>query len=145
MKQCKSCLTKAKSTDGLCPICGIEQEKVLAELSPPQKCIRRAARHIRLVAILHVLGGIIGIMMLPEFAEWWLITALIAISSILAVGLIRFSFWAYRGAIVIYFVLGMVNIVTVNVVGIAVMLLLLYLVGNGAAKAVFERRAREYS
>ena len=44
---------------------------------------------------------------------------------------------------VVYFALGIVNTITVNLLAIPVALLLLYVVGNSNAKAIFERRLPE--
>jgi hypothetical protein len=81
--------------------------------------------------------------MLPEFHEPTALLVLTAINAILAIGLIRFAFWAYRLAIAVYFLLGIVFIISVAIPWALVVLLLLYLVGNGTAKAIFERRAHE--
>jgi len=61
----------------------------------------------------------------------------------LAIGLIRYDYRAYKVAVVIYFALGIVNTITVNLLAIPVALLLLYVVGNRNAKAIFERRLPE--
>ena len=68
---------------------------------------------------------------------------LAAINLILAFGLSRYAFWAYRLATVYYFLIGIVNIISVQLPGILLLLTLLYLVGNGTAKAIFERRAAD--
>ena len=61
---------------------------------------------------------------------------------VLAFGLSRYAFWAYRVATVYYFLLGIVNVVSVQLPGILLVLILLYCVGNGTAKAIFERRTQ---
>ena len=66
--------------------------------------------------------------------------ALVAINAALAFGLARYSYWACKAATVYYFLIGMVNVVSINLGGIALVLAALYLVGNGTAKAIFERR-----
>jgi len=143
MKQCKSCLARAESENGTCPVCGIKQDTPWRDLSSRQRHVRRAARNIRTVAMLHLLGAALGILMLPEFHEPTALLVLTAINAILAIGLIRFAFWAYRLAIAVYFLLGIVFIISVAIPWALVVLLLLYLVGNGTAKAIFERRAHE--
>ena len=145
IKQCKSCLTKAEADNGLCPVCGIEQEKTKAELTPVQKRIRRAARQIRRVAMLHLLLAGILILMLPELPNPVAIVILSIINLILAIGLIRFTYGGYRTADKVYFLVGIVFTITVQIPMIFVALLLLYFVGNGTAKAIFERRASELS
>jgi hypothetical protein len=142
MKRCKSCLTKSEAENGLCPICGIQQDKKKRALSPDEKKVRYHARAIRGVAMLHLIGigaGVISQYYFPIAAVAMLI--LIAINLTLAIGLSRYAFWAYRLATVYYFLIGMVNIISVNLPGILMILLLLYFIGNGTAKAIFERRA----
>ena len=55
-------------------------------------------------------------------------------------GLACYAFWAYRMAVIFYFLIGMVNIVSINLPGILLILILLYAAGNGTVKALFERR-----
>lgn len=144
MTRCKSCLSKAEPRNGLCTVCGIAQDKKRAELSAAEKKIRFHARGIRLVAILHLIGAAMGIMMMPEFPAPGAMAVLAAINAALAYGLSRYSFVAYKGATVYYFLIGMVNIITiqqgpVHLVGIALALIALYLIGNGTSKSIFER------
>ena len=75
-----------------------------------------------------------------------LILALINAS--IAFGLSRYSLWAYKGAVIYYFLIGMVNVISIqhgeiHALGILMALVALYLVGNGTAKAIFERRLPE--
>jgi hypothetical protein len=143
IKQCKSCRAKTDAADGPCPVCGIGQDTPKAELSDVQKHVRRAARHIRQVAMLHLLLTGILILMLPELAKPVAIVVLALINCLIAIGLIRFAFWGYRLAVTVYFLVGIVFTIKVFIPGILFALLLLYFVGNGTAKAIFERRAGE--
>lgn len=154
MKRCKSCLTKAESGNGPCSVCGIGQGKSRAELSPGEKRVRHCARGILGVAVLHMAGTLLCLYVLlihnPAAAakgEFVVSPALLAtlsfINLILAFGLSRYAFWAYKLATAYYFLLGIVNIVSVQIPGILLMLILLYCIGNGTAKAIFERRLPE--
>ncbi len=152
MKRCKSCLARAESENGLCPVCGIGQEKKKAALSPDEKKVRHFARCILGVSVVHIVGLALCLYVLlihnPEAAatgEFVFSPAILVTLSILnfalAYGLGRYAFWAYKVATVYYFLLGIVNVVSVQIPGILITLALLYFIGNGTAKAIFERRA----
>jgi len=143
MKQCKSCLARAEAIADICPVCGIDQDKLRKDLTLREKRIRGAARSIRLVAMLHLIGGGICIMILPEVGMQVALAAFAIVNFVLAIGLIRYDYRAYKAAVVFYFALGIVNTITVNLFAIPVALLLLYIVGNSNAKAIFERRLPE--
>lgn len=143
MKQCKSCLARAKAIADICPVCGIDQDKLRKDLTTREKRIRIAARTIRFAAMLHLIVGGICIMILPEVGVKMALTAFAIVNFILAIGLIRYDYRAYKAAVVFYFALGIVNTITVNLLAIPVALLLLYIVGNSNAKAIFERRLPE--
>lgn len=148
MALCRQCLTKAEPRNGLCPTCGIVQDKKRGELSSDERKVRFHARTIRIIAMLHLIGAAMGIMMLPEFPAPAAISVLAAINLALAYGLVRYSFVAYKAATVYYFLIGMVNIVSIqhggiHLGGIAFALIALYIVGNGTARAIFERRLPE--
>ena len=141
MTRCRHCLAKAESKDDHCPVCGIEQDKRKSDLSPDEKKVRYHARAIRGVAMLHLVG--VGAGLISHFCYPFPIVATIVLALInltLAVGLSRYAFWAYRMATVYYFLIGMVYIVSVNLPGILMILILLYCVGNSTAKSIFERR-----
>lgn len=152
MKRCTSCLTKAESENGLCPVCGIEQTKKISGLSPDEKKVRHFARCILGVAALHIVGFSLCLYVLlvhnPAAAETGgfvfspaILATLSLLNLALAFGLAHYAFWAYRLATVYYFLLGIVNVVSVQVPGILIAMALLYFIGNGTAKAIFERRA----
>jgi hypothetical protein len=83
----------------------------------------------------------VGAGLIAYFCYPFPIMATLALAAItLAVGLSRYAFWAYRLATVYYFLIGIVNVVSVNLPGILMILILLYYTGNGTAKAIFERR-----
>jgi hypothetical protein len=143
--RCRQCLTKAEPRDGLCPVCGIVQEKNGRTLSPSEAKVRFHARCIRLVAMFHLLGAALGLLLMSEFPSQAVSAALVAANLFLAFGLVRYSLIAYRAATVYYFLIGMVNVISIqhgieHLAGIALALIALYLVGNGTAKAIFERR-----
>ncbi len=94
--------------------------------------------------MVHLALGGLGILMLPELPKPAVVVLLALLNLLLAVGLIRYAFWSYRLAVACYFLLGIVNTISVNLPGILAALALLYLVGNGTAKAIFERRAAEW-
>jgi len=156
MKRCNSCLHKAEPENGICPICGIGQDKKKRALSPDEKRVRHFARCILGVAAIHVVGLALCLYVLlvhnPAaaasgefvFAPAILIT-LSLLNLVLAYGLGHYAFWAYKVATVYYFLLGIVNVVSVQILGILIVLTLLYFVGNGTAKAIFERRLPEIS
>ena len=145
MTRCRSCQAKAEPRNGLCPVCGIEPDKRTGELSPVEKKVRFRAHSIWVVAIFHLIGGTWAILMMPGFPAPAPIAVLAIINLALAYGLVRYSLIAYRAATVYYFLIGMVNVISIqqgieNLAGIALALTALYLVGNGTAKALFERR-----
>ena len=143
MKQCKSCLARAEALADICPVCGIDQDKLRKDLTKREKRIRGAARTIRFVAMLHLIGGGLCIMILPEVRMQVALAAFAIINLALAIGLIRYDYRAYKVAVVFYFALGIVNTITVNLFAIPFILLLLYVVGNRNSKAIFERRLPE--
>jgi hypothetical protein len=131
----------ATADSGSCSACGIPLKKAKRDLSHAEKKIRLHARMIRVVAMLHLVGaGLLFIIPccfpVPPAVAW----ILGCINLTLAIGLSRYALWAYRMATVFYFLTGMVHIVSVNIPGILLTLLLLYAVGNGTAKAIFDRR-----
>jgi len=151
MKRCKSCLTKSEAENGLCPVCGIQPDKKKSGLSPDEKKVRHFARCILGVAGLHVVGLGLCLYVLfvlnPKAATEngfvfppALLSILSFLNLVLAYGLSRYAFWAYRVATAYYFLLGITNIISVQIPGVLLMLILLYFVGNGTAKAIFERR-----
>jgi hypothetical protein len=140
MKRCKSCLTNTGPETGACPVCGIDPDKPRKDLTATERHVRRSVRNIRLVAMLHLIAAGIGIMALPEIQKPVVVALLSVLNVILAAGLIRYDFRAYRLAVVCYFGLGMVNVISVNLPAIPLILLLLYVIGNKTAKAAFERR-----
>lgn len=141
MSRCKHCLADEEPKDGHCSVCGIELDKRKSDLTPDEKKTRYFARAIRVVAMLHLVG--VGAGLIARFCSPFPIVATLVLAVInltLAIGLSRYAFWAYKMATVYYFLIGMVYIVSVNLPGILLILILLYVVGNGTAKAVFERR-----
>lgn len=140
-KRCRHCLAAATRDGGSCRVCGIDTEKEKRGLSPNEKKVRLHARMLRVLAMLHLAGaGLLLILAscfpIPPAAV--LILGIINLA--IAFGLSRYALWAYRTATVFYFLTGMVHILAVNIPGILVTLVLLYVVGNGTAKAIFERR-----
>lgn len=143
MNRCRHCLTPAKSDSDHCCVCGIERATAKQALSPDERKVRFHARTIRVIAMLHLIGASVGVMVAlthPSIAGAAAVLAIINLA--LAVGLSRFAFWSYILAVVYYFLIGMVNIVSVNIPGSLVILILLYAVGNGTAKAIFQRQTR---
>ncbi|VGO16845.1 hypothetical protein PDESU_05437 [Pontiella desulfatans] len=148
MTRCKHCQTKAEPLKGLCPVCGIVQDKPFGNLSPAEKRIRFHAHGIRLVAMFHLIGAGAGLVMLPYYPTPAALAVLALINILLAFGLSNYSLIAYKGATVYYFLIGMVNVISVqqgveHLGGIALALIALYLIGNGTSKAIFERRLPE--
>jgi hypothetical protein len=148
MKQCKSCLTRAEATADICPVCGIDQDKARRDLTKKEKRIRRSARGIRFVAMFHLILAAIAVMMMPEFPAPAAIAVLAVINGLLAYGLVRYSLLAYKAATVYYFLIGMVNVISiqrgaVHMGAVVLVLTALYLVGNGTSKAIFDRRFPE--
>ena len=87
MKQCKSCLARAEAPADICPVCGIDQDKRHRDLTKEEKRIRTAARSIRCAAMLHLIGGGICIMILPEIRMQAALAAFAIINLALAIGL----------------------------------------------------------
>jgi len=146
MTRCKQCLTKTEPRDGLCRVCGIDHAKPASELSPQDIKVRRHLHAILFLAILHLIGAVAGFITfirMPGSSLGRTSLILGLISALLFYGLSRYSLWAYRIAAVVYFGMGMVNLITINLGGILISLIALYLIGNGTAKAIFERRLPE--
>ena len=148
MTRCKHCRTKAEPRNGRCPACGIVPDKPKADLSPAERKVRFHARGIRLAAMFHLVGAGAGLIIAPFFPAPLAMAVLVCVNLLLAFGLARYSLIAYKAATVYYFLIGMVNVISIqhgviHLGGIAMALLGLYLVGNGTAKAVFERRLPE--
>ena len=148
MTRCKSCLTKAEPLNGLCPVCGIDQNKKYGLLDPGEKKVRFHARSIRIVAMFHLLLAAMAILVMPEFSAPLAIAIFAVINASIAYGLVRYSLVAYKAATVYYFLIGMVNVLSIqqgsaHLGGIALALVGLYLIGNGTSKAIFERRLPE--
>ena len=148
MTRCKHCLSKAEARDGRCSVCGIELHKGLADLSPQEKKVRFHARGIRAVAVFHLIAAGMGIILMWCFPAPLPMAMIALINCILAFGLSRYSLLAYKAATVYYFLIGMVNVISiqrgaVHLAGILLMLVALYLVGNGTSKAIFERTLPE--
>ena len=148
MTRCRHCLSKAEKRNGLCFVCGIDPEKKKAELSPDEKKVRFHARGILLVAFCHLIGAVCGLILASQFPSPAPMILLALVNITLAVGLSRYSLLAYKGATIYYFLIGMVNVISIqagaiHLAGIALALLGLYLVGNGTSKAIFERRLPE--
>lgn len=151
MNRCRSCLTKAAPENGTCPICGIQQDKKKSALSPDEKNVRHFARCILGVSVLHLAGLVLCLYVLlvynPEAAATGgftfspaIVMGLSILNLILAYGLSRYAYWAYRVAVAYYFLLGIVNIVSVQLLGVLIVLILLYFIGNSTARSIFERR-----
>ncbi len=145
MVRCRHCLTRNEPRNGCCPVCGLTQNKMRSDLGPDEKKIRLHARAIRGLAMLHLIGAALGILILAEFPSPVAMLVLVAVNAGLAFGLARFSLTAYKAATVYYFLIGMVNVISIQRGGIhlgwiAFALIALYIVGNGTAKALFERQ-----
>ena len=148
MTRCKHCLTTAEPKDGLCPVCGLVPGSRFRNLSHTEKRVWLHARGIRIVAMTHLISAIMILLMMNEFKVPLAIAIFALINLFLAFGLIRFSLIAYKVATTYYFLIGMVNVISIQhgigpLAGIALALLALYLVGNRTAKAIFERRVPE--
>ncbi len=140
MNRCKSCRTRAEAVADICPVCGIDQDKDRKELTPREKQVRRAALNIHFAAMLHLIGAGIFTMALPDFEHRFALALIVIINFIIGIGLLRYDYRAYKIAVIFYFGIGMVNIIAVNLLALPLVLLLLYVVGNKTAKAIFERR-----
>jgi hypothetical protein len=140
MNRCRHCRIKLDPPCDPCSVCGLSREKRRRDLSPAEREIRMRARVIRGIAMLHLAGGSLALLLipcLPVHPAAGLILA--AINLFLAFGLSRYAFRAHQAATVYYFLVGMVNIISVNLPGILLILILLYGIGNRRAKALFER------
>ena len=89
-----------------------------------------------------------GLILATQFPSPIPMIVLAIINLLLGIGLARYSLLAYKGATVYYFLIGMVNVISIqagpiHLAGIALALIALYLVGNGTSKAMFERRLPE--
>jgi len=153
MKRCKSCLFKADVDDGICPVCGIDQAKSKKDLSKEQKRIRYAAIGIRSVAVLHLLGGVILLVILPSLLLRYASQGTYSASLILAVvysfivgivflvlafGLWKYAKWGYYAAAATYGIILFMNLISPNI-GLLVVILSAYCIGNRNARAIFNR------
>lgn len=143
--RCKQCLTKAEPRDGLCPVCGVEQGKKFRALSPTEKKVRFHARGVRALGMFHVVAAGFSLLTLPYSPAPGPMAALAIINILLGFGLARFSLIIKKCAVTYYFLIGMVSVISIQhgsvyLGGIALCLVAIYLVGNGTARAIFERR-----
>jgi len=148
MTRCKHCKAKTELIHNRCPYCGIEDGKPSKDLTPDEKKTRFYAHGIRIVAMAHIFAAAIVLFQMPEFSSRAVVALLVIVNFVLAYGLMRFSFIAYRAAVVYYFMFGMVNVVSIqrgpqHLAGLLICLLGLYLIGNRNSKAIFERRPVE--
>ena len=155
--RCKSCLFKADSDDGICPVCGIVQDKAAKDLTKEEKKIRSAARGIRAVSVLHVLCGIIMLVILPMMllakyshglwqpqypaqllailAYYWILGPVLLV---LSVGLKKYAKWAYYTTAGSYGIILAMNLIYPNF-GLLVVILCTYYIWNERARAIFNR------
>lgn len=145
MTRCKSCLIKAEPLNGRCSVCGNEQNKTSSDLTPAEKKVRLHARGIRAVAVFHLVGAGAGLLMIAYGLAPAPLLVLAVINLLLAFGLDRYSLLAYKAATAYYFLIGMVNVISIqqgveHLGGIALALIALYLIGNGTSKAIFDRQ-----
>lgn len=141
MTRCRHCLTPMTIDRDCCRVCGIKRATGKIHLSPDDRKVRRYARCVRVIAMLHLVGAAFAVMVatvIPGLTAAGGVLALINL--MLAFGLSAYAYWAYTLSVVYYFLIGMVNIVSVNIPGILLILILLYAVGNGTSKSLFERR-----
>jgi hypothetical protein len=148
MTQCKYCRAAAPLRNGRCTVCGISADKTPAALSPAEKKVRFHARAIRLVAMLHLITAGAALLLMSGFPEKIPLLILAGINAGLAIGLSRFSLWAYKGTTVFYFFMGMVGVISIQkgavyLGWIILSLVGLYLIGNGTSKAIFDRNLPE--
>lgn len=148
MTRCRHCKARMELINNRCPYCGIEDGKKPADLTKAEKKARFHAHGIRIVALAHIFAAGIILLQMPEFPNPALVAVLVVINFALAYGLMRFSLMAYRAAVVYYFMLGMVHVVSIqrgpeHLGGLLLCLLALYLVGSRSSKAIFERRPPE--
>ncbi len=157
MKRCKSCLFYADVADMICPVCGIHQDKPKKELTNAEKRIRYAARGIRSASLLHIIGGVVLLCMLPMwlspvlkhgltnemhpllFTGIIVYTFAMAVALlVLAVGLRKYAKWAYYMAAVTYGIIFVMNLLNPNI-GLLIVVLCAYYIGNKNARAIFNR------
>jgi hypothetical protein len=96
----------------------------------------------------HLFGSVSGIILVTTGKAPPMLLLLAFINFLLALGLARYGFGAYKAATIYYFFLGMVHVISIqhgveNLAGIALSLLGLYLVGNKTSKAIFDRNTAE--
>jgi hypothetical protein len=110
-----------------------------------EKKVRFHAHGIRFVAMAHLTGAAMLVMIMPEFPAPAVLAVLAVINAFLAYGLVQYSLVAYKAATTFYFLIGMVGVISIQKGAIylgwlALALIGLYLVGNGTSKAILERR-----
>jgi hypothetical protein len=144
MTRCRHCRATAPLRNDRCPVCGILADVKAGELSCSDKKVRFHARAIRLAAMIHLSGAGIALLLMSCFPAKIPLLLLALINASIAFGLSRYSLWAYKGATVLYFFIGMVGVISIQkgavyLGWIALSLVALYLIGNGTSKAIFER------
>lgn len=147
MARCRQCLATVEPIEGHCPVCGLDPGTKYTALSKPQRKVRLHARGIRAVAMFHLAAAGMGIVLAGCLSPVPMVVFGL-INAGLAFGLARYSLLAYRGATVYYFMVGMVNVISIqrgaiHLGGILLALIALYLIGNGTSKAIFERNLSE--
>lgn len=145
MTRCRHCKAKAELIDNRCPYCGIDNGKRAADLTKGERKTRFHAHGIRLTALAHIFFAAALLFQMPEFPNPAVTALLVVVNFALAYGLLRFSLIAYRAAVGYYFMIGMVNVVSIqrgpeHLGGLLLCLLALYLVGCGTSRAIFERQ-----
>jgi hypothetical protein len=144
MTRCKYCRASAPLRNDRCTVCGIMASEKPLVLSSTEKKVRFHARAIRLVAMLHLIAAAGALLLLSGFPEKIPLLILAGINAGLAIGLSRYSLWAYKGATILYFFIGMVGVISIQkgavyLGWITLSLVALYLIGNGTSKSIFER------
>jgi hypothetical protein len=168
MARCRSCWYTTDTPDGICPVCGIALDKTKKSLTREERRVRSVARRIRGVAGLHGLCGILVLIAFvltlvifgPVLAKSHvlyplavLVTVASLLNCVLAVGLWRYRFWAYRLALALYALALIAGLIRAGVgadaesrwVGLISALfcsLCGYCVANTRARAIFTRQRR---
>lgn len=148
MTRCKQCLSRMEPRNGLCPVCGLDAEKNGGDLVGADKKVRLFARAIRILAMFHLVFAAAFLMTLPHAPMKVPVFLQALMNLILGFGLVNFSLKTKKAAVVYYFLIGMVSVVSIQhgsayIGGIILCLFAVYIVGNPTSRSIFERQPRD--
>jgi hypothetical protein len=148
-KKCKFCLTPLIQEQRNCPVCKLDSAKDKTELTPEEAKIWQAARNLRIVGILTILRGVLGIMasaalFAPQSQPVPLavfgVLFVFSISSIwVGMALGKFRPWAYEAGSILYALFLIFDFFAARWLAVFVAVVFLYVIANPTAKKILKR------